>query len=126
MFGWKLISEREIALERQLHETRQASAEVALAGSKEYIAKLERLLEHERQRIDFERERADRLGDSLLQSSGIPPASSTVIAEQKQAEAAANDKRVDYMKTLDQIYGETMDDILAEDSEPIEETVSNG
>jgi hypothetical protein len=73
MFGWKLVSEAEIALRAQLSETRIASLAADLRAAKDYAAKCERLIEHERERIDAERDRADRIADSLFQSNGLPP-----------------------------------------------------
>lgn len=119
MLGWKLLRESEIALQHQLTETRIASLVADLLAAKEYAAKCERLVEHERERIDAERERADRIADSLFQSNGLPATSVTVLQEQKAAEDAATTKREDYMKELSEIYGETESD-LAEEEEPVE------
>ena len=106
MFGWKLLRESEIALQQQLTETRVASLAADLRAAKEYIAKCERLIEHERVRIDSERERADRIADSLFQSNGLPATSTTVVAEQKAAEAIVVDKRAKQMAELLEIYSD--------------------
>ena len=119
MFGWKLIRESEIALGVQLTETRIASLAADLRATKEYVAKCERLIEHERERIDSERERADRIADSLFQSQGLPPTSVTVVAEQKAEQEVAAGKRVDYMKELLEIYSEAESDLLEDGLEPV-------
>lgn len=124
MLGWKLVSESELALRAQLAEARIAALESELKASKEYSAKCERLLDHERERIDSERERADRIADSLFQSSGLPATSATVIHEQQAAEAAATVKRDDYMKELMEIYGETESDLAEDGAEPLPEGLS--
>lgn len=117
MFGWTLFRDSEVILQQQLTETRIASLSAELQAAKEYAAKCERLLDHERERIDSERERADRIADSLFQANGLPATSVTVIREQKTAEANATEKRSDYMKELTEIYGETMSEM--DDVEPL-------
>src|ERR1039458_1038700 len=119
MLGWKLLRESEIALGVQLTETRVASLAADLRATKEYVAKCERLIEHERERIDSERERADRIADSLFQSQGLPPTSVTVVAEQKAEQEVAAGKRVDYMKELLEIYSEAESDLLEDGLEPL-------
>jgi hypothetical protein len=119
MLGWKLLRESEIALGVQLTETRVASLAADLRATKEYVAKCERLIEHERERIDSERERADRIADSLFQSQGLPPTSVTVVAEQKAEQEVAAGKRVDYMKELLEIYSEAESDLLEDGLEPV-------
>jgi hypothetical protein len=119
MFGWRLVRESELALLRQFNETRIASLAADVLAAKAYAAKCERLLDHERARIDAERERADRIADSLFQANGLPATSTTIINEQKAAEAVAAEKRVDYMKELMEIYGETENDMLEDGAEPL-------
>jgi hypothetical protein len=114
MFGWTLLRDTEISLQRELMDQRLAALAAELAASKDYAMKCEALIAHERERIDQERERADRIADSLFQSNGLPATSPTVIAEQKAAEATAAGKRTDYMAELMEIYGE-MESELAED-----------
>jgi hypothetical protein len=121
MFGWKLVSEAEIALRAQLSETRIASLAADLRAAKDYAAKCERLIEHERERIDAERDRADRIADSLFQSNGLPPTSETVVREQKTADSAHADKLADQMKQLMEIYDETENDLVEDGAEPLPE-----
>lgn len=123
MLGFRLLKNTEIDLQQRLTDARIAALEAELKAAKEYIGKCERLIEHERERIDAERERADRIADSLFQSSGLPATSATVIAEQKHAEFEAADKREDYMKQLADIYGETMDEMIEDGAEPMPEPI---
>jgi hypothetical protein len=121
MFGWKLVSEAEIALRAQLSETRIASLAADLRAARDYAAKCERLIEHERERIDAERDRADRIADSLFQSNGLPPTSATVVREQKTVDSAHADKLADQMKQLMEIYDETENDLVEDGAEPLPE-----
>lgn len=121
MFGWKLVSEAETALRAQLTETRIASLAADLRAAKDYAAKCERLIEHERERIDAERERADRIADSLFQSSGLPPTSVTVIREQQTADATTADKTAERMRQLMEIYDETENDLVEDGATPLPE-----
>lgn len=119
MFGWKLMHDSELALRDQLTEAKLAALAAELVAVKAYVAKCERLIEHERTQIDAERQRADRIADALLQSNGLPPASVTVVAEQKAADKIADDKRVDYMKQLLEIYSETEEELTEDGAEPL-------
>jgi hypothetical protein len=119
MFGWKLIRESEIALGVQLTETRIASLAADLRATKEYVAKCERLIEHERERIDIERERADRIADGQFQSNGLPAASETVLREQRAQDTIVEGKRIDYAKELLEIYSEQESDLLEDGLEPV-------
>jgi hypothetical protein len=123
MFGWKLMRDVEVELTAQVAATKLAGVAAELDAAKAQIAKYERLVEHERERIDSERERADRIADSLFQSNGLPATSVTVREEQAKAEAVATGKRTDYMKELAEIYGETMDDLTEDGAEPLPEAV---
>ena len=123
MFGWNLISDKEIALQSQLAEAKLAALTAELAAVKAYAGKCERLIDHEREQIASERERADRIADSLFQSSGLPATSTTVITEQKAAESIANDKRVDYMKQLLEIYGETEEELVNEGADSVPDEI---
>ncbi len=119
MFGWRLVRESELALQEKLTDTRIAMLAAELRRVQEYAGKCERLIDHERERIDSERERADRIADSLFQANGLPATSTTIIQEQKAAEAEAALKRTDYMKELMEIYGETENDLLEDGAEPL-------
>lgn len=124
MFGWKFLRESEIALQAQLTETRIASLAVELRTAKEYAAKCEHLIEHERERIDIERERADRIADGRFQAEGLPAVSETVLREQKAAEDVAAIKRTDYMRELMEIYGETESELVEDGAEPLPEELA--
>lgn len=123
MFGWALLRDSEVALQRQLTETRVASLVAELNAAKEYARKCEALIEHERARIDAERERADRTTDALLQQNGLPATTATVRHEQQIADDEATEKRKDYAKELIEIYGESMDDLLEDEVEPLPEPI---
>lgn len=123
MLGWRLLRDSEIELQRELGEAKLAALTAELAATKAYVAKCEHLIDHERGQIIAERERADRIADSLFQSSGLPPTSVTVVSEQKAAETIANDKRVDYMKQIMEIYSETEDELVEDGAEPLPEEV---
>lgn len=124
MLGWRLLRESELALQTQLTDFRIQALTAELRAAKEYSAKCERLLDHERERIDAERERADRIADSLFQSNGLPPTSTTILNEQKAAEAVAEGKRTDYMKELMEIWSETESDMLEDGAEPVSEVIA--
>ena len=119
MLGWKLLRESEIALQVQLTETRIASLAADLRAAKEYARKCEALIDHERERIDIERERADRIADGRFQADGLPAVSETVLREQRAQETIADGKRADYMKELMEIYGETESELLEDGVEPL-------
>jgi hypothetical protein len=124
MFGWRLVRDSELALQAQLNETRIASLAADLRVAKEYSAKCERLIEHERERIDVERERADRIADGRFQADGLPAVSDTVLREQRAQEAVIEDKRAKYMNELMQIYSETESDLLEDGAEPLPEELA--
>lgn len=106
MFGWKLVRESEMA---------------AIATA---LLQANRLIDHERDRIDLERERADRMADAVFQANGLPATSATVLREQKAAEAAVDEKRTDYAKQLMEIYGETEADMEESGAEPLPEALA--
>lgn len=107
MLGWRLISRREETLQSDL----KAGAIGALQGKIDhlngYIAKLERLLDHERERIEFERERADRATDALLLQNGTPAVTAIGHREIQAAEKERKEKDDDFRKQIADIYRET-------------------
>ena len=115
MLGWLLIRKAELVLQQELAEARYAALARELDASKEYARKCESLVDHERARIDSERERADRLGDAVLQSQNLPAASSIVVAEQKSADAERSAKHAEYQRELTEIYGESMEELTADE-----------
>jgi hypothetical protein len=119
MLGWKLLRDSEVALQNELTDAKLKAGREELATLKIYVAKLEALLEHERSRVEAERERADRLSDTVLQDKGLPPVSNTVISEQRAVEDDVSAKRTKEMAELLEIYGETMDEVGEEDVEPL-------
>jgi hypothetical protein len=119
MFGWKLLRETELAAMQALNDTRLESLQNQLDAARVYARKCESLLDHERERIDSERERADRIADSLFQSQGLPATSTTVIAEQREVSEKTKVAQEDYQKMLQEIYSETESDMMEEEAEPI-------
>ena len=121
MFGYRLVSERELLMIGQIADEQIKTAVALQRRAEEYAQKCENLLTHERERIDSERERADRIADSLFVSSGLPPASATGVAEASAARLDADGKKADYMKEMAEIFEESWDDVSAVDEEPVEE-----
>lgn len=121
MFGWRLLRESELRLMQAMAdgELKQAIARAMVA--EEYAAKWEKIVNHERERIDSERERADRIADSLFQSSGLPPVSPLVIAEEKVKSTDAKLAQDEYAAAMKQIFDETWDETVAESDEGTEE-----
>ena len=106
-----------------VHTSQLEALRSELVSAREYAAKCERLIEHERERIDQKRERADRIADSILQSNGLPPISATVIHEQQEQDKILAGQRADYLKQMDEIYGESIDDLFEDGAEPVPDVV---
>jgi hypothetical protein len=119
MFGWRLIRESELAVKEQLHEARLEALRAELYAAKQYATKAENFLDHERERIDAERERADRMADNIFQQNGLPPVSPVVLAEERQANEVSKKNIEDYQKQVAEIFGETLDDLGETDAEDI-------
>lgn len=113
-FGFLFISEREAQLQQELADAKIASLTSEISALKEYVRKCEGLIDHERGRIDSERERADRIADSLFQSNGLPATSATVLAEQQRETERSAEARKTYIDELAEIYGESMDELVEE------------
>jgi len=120
MFGWTLIKDSELRLMKCFADMELKQAISRALAAEEYAKKCERLVDHERLQIDSERERADRIADSLFVSSGLPPASSTGVAEAKSIEAESKIVRADAMREIAEIFQETWDETSTE--ETLEET----
>ena len=116
LFGWKLVSVNEYRMELSLRDMEVSNARARAAAAEEYARKCEALLDHERARIDSERERADRIADSLFVSSGLPPASSAGVAETKAEAAKSAIIREDAMKEMAAIFQESWDEVNEEAS----------
>jgi hypothetical protein len=120
MFGWTLIKDSELRLMKCFADMELKQTVSRALAAEAYAKKCEALLDHERLRIDSERERADRIADSLFVSSGLPPASSTGVAEAKSIEAESKIVRADAMREIAEIFQETWDETSTE--EMLEET----
>ena len=123
LFGWKLVSMNEYRMELSLRDMEISHARARATAAEEYSRKCEALLDHERARIDEERERADRIADSLFVSSGMPPASSAGVAEAKAVEMESKIVREDALKEMAAIFAESWDEINTE--EMLEESTEN-
>jgi len=120
MFGWTLIKDSELRLMKCFADMELKQTVSRALAAEAYAKKCEALLDHERLRIDSERERADRIADSLFVSSGLPPASSAGVAEAKSIEAESKIVRADAMREIAEIFQETWDETSTE--EMLEET----
>jgi len=120
MFGWTLIKDSELRLMKCFADMELKQTVSRALAAEAYAKKCEALLDHERERIDSERERADRIADSLFVSSGLPPASSAGVAEAKSIEAESKIVRADAMREIAEIFQETWDETSTE--EMLEET----
>ena len=116
MFGWTLIKDSELRLMKCFADMELKQAISRALAAETYAKKCEALLDHERERIDNERERADRIADSLFVSSGLPPASSTGVAEAKSIEAESKIVREDALKEMAAIFAESWDEVTAEEA----------
>ena len=116
MFGWTLIKDSELRMMKCFADMELKQTVSRALAAEAYAKKCEALLDHERLRIDSERERADRIADSLFVSSGLPPASSTGVAEAKLIEAESKIVRADAMKEIADIFAESWDDITMEEA----------
>ena len=123
LFGWKLVSVNEYRMEMSLRDMEISNARARAAAAEEYARKCEKVVDHERERIDGERDRADRIADSLFVSSGLPPASSAGVAETKAEAAKSAIIREDAMKEMAEVFAESWDDINME--ETLEESTEN-
>lgn len=109
MFGWRFISEREETLQRDLVTEKLTALQAKVDDAKAYIVKLEALLDHERQRIDDERERADRATDALLLQNGTPAVTATGRRDSEAVEERRKDQEETYLSQLAEISRESAD-----------------
>lgn len=109
MFGWRLISRREETLQADLKRESLGALQGQIDRANAYIGKLEKLLDHERARIDDERERADRATDSLLLQNGTPPVTATGRRDNEAQEEERKDAEKTYLSQLAEISRETVD-----------------
>ena len=116
MFGWTLIKDSELRLMKCFADMELKQTISRALAAEAYAKKCEALLDHERERIDNERERADRIADSLFVSSGLPPASSTGVAEAKSIEVESKIVREDALKEMAAIFQETWDETSVEEA----------
>src|SRR5690348_14579232 len=75
-----------------------------------YVTKLERLLDNEHNRVEAERQRADRAGDALLQQNGIGPISSLGVEKSEASNAEADKEMKELQDRVAQFYADSIDD----------------
>lgn len=107
---WKTQLRIDLAIEKTRNEHLQAEIE----RLKVYIIKCENLIDHERQRVTDERERADRVNDSLLQQNGLPASTATVRLEQAEQSDKIKSEFERQMKELQEIYSETTEEMAGD------------
>lgn len=107
---WKTQLRIDLAIEKTRNEHLQAEIE----RLKVYIVKCENLIDHERQRVTDERERADRVNDSLLQQNGLPASTATVRLEQAEQSDKIKSEFERQMKELQEIYSETTEEMAGD------------
>jgi hypothetical protein len=125
VFGWKLIRESEFKLIREMADMELKHAIAERDAAREYAAKAEAFLDHERERIDAERERADRMADNIFQANGLPAVSPTVLAEEREATKTTQKNIEDYRKQVEEIFGETLEELEEAGAENILEEAEN-
>ena len=125
MFGWKLIRESEFKLIREMADMELKHAIAERDAARAYTAKAEAFLDHERERIDAERERADRMADNIFQANGLPAVSPTVLAEEREATKTTQKNIEDYRKQVEEIFGETLEELEEAGAENILEEAEN-
>ena len=86
-----------------------------------YLDMLESELAYYRGKADSERNRADRLNDSLLVRSGEMPVTDLGVGDQRKVQEDAALEFAKRAQELNEIYGEAMEEIAQDvDGNPIE------
>jgi len=107
MLGYHVITDRVIELQKALEREKLGALQGQIDRANAYIAKLERLLDHERERIEAERERADRATDSLLLQNGTPPVTAIGNRESRAIEEKREEAEKTVREQIADIYRET-------------------
>lgn len=108
IFGLCVVTRRVIELQEKLAKQEADSLRAEIARLNAYILKCENLIDHERERIEAERVRADLLGDSLLAQNGLPVVSQTGRREEEATEAERKDANDMYMAQMAELSQETI------------------
>lgn len=120
-FVWKSALRVDLAVAQA--EIRHRDNEIGQL--KAYIAKCEHLIDHERQRVTDERERADRVNDALLQQNGLPASTATVREEQAQNQKTLEDAFEKQRREYAEIYSETIEDFNSDGDNDILQDVKD-
>lgn len=107
----KWLTKNAIRQSLAVAEERLRADEATIIRLQEYIDRIERVIDKERERANDERQRADRLQDAYLQSNGLPATTATVIAEQKVSADIADENFKKIQKELNEIYGESFEEL---------------
>lgn len=120
-FVWKSALRVDLAVAQA--EIRHRDNEISQL--KAYIAKCEHLIDHERQRVTDERERADRVNDALLQQNGLPASTATVREEQAENDKKLQDLFEKQRQDYAEIYAETLEDFNTDGDTDIVQDVTD-
>lgn len=88
---------------------------IQLRQREEYIAKLERLVDKERDRIDAERNRSDRATDALLQQNGVAAITDLGVETSEASKEAADEEMKGFRERMGNMYAESFDDIESDE-----------
>lgn len=108
------ITKTKLRIELAVELTKNASLQREIDRLQAYIVKCENLIDHERERVNDERERADRVNDALLQQNGLPASTSTVRAEQAEIQSKIEDAFEKQRQEFNEIYAETIEDTITD------------
>lgn len=103
---FRIIARREETLQADLKREQLGALQGRIDHLNAYIVKLENLLDHERQRISDEQERADRATDALLLQNGTPPVTATGRRETEAKDEERAEAAADIERQLAEIYSE--------------------
>lgn len=120
-FLWKTQLKIDLAVAHTTIKHREAEIE----RLKEYIVKCENLIDHERQRVTDEQERADRVNDSLLQQNGLPASTATVRDEQAELQSKRDAAFEKQRKEFEEIYAETIEDFSGDHDADITQDIKD-
>lgn len=105
------VTKGQLKVDLAIARTEAQSYLTQLRSAQEIIAKLERMIDHEREYIDAERRRADRASDAVLQQNGLPPVTDTVVNALDAEKDASEKKYADAQRRNAEFYAESLDDV---------------
>lgn len=107
----RFFRNREIELQTKLFESEKAALVAEIALLKEHVARCERVIDIERQRVENERERADRLNDAILQQNGLPNVTSTGLNEQAKLEEKRRSEQEQRLREVIEIGADQLNNL---------------